>query len=78
MITADDLSFNFVISLSSDKEHALLYSDHIHHVKKEVITKGRTIGGMFKPGKQKTYFYRDEKGSVVHESIDELLKELNS
>lgn len=48
------------------------------NIKKEVITKGRTIGGMFKPGEQKTYFYRNEKGSVVHESIDELLKELNA
>lgn len=30
MITADDLIFNFVTSLSFDKEHALLYVDPFH------------------------------------------------
>ena len=78
MITAKDLKFEFVSSLSADKQHALLYINRQHNVKAEIVTSGRTIGGIFKPKEEKRYYYRNVKDSTVHESMKSMLEELNA
>lgn len=77
MIMPADLSFSLCGSISGEKSHALGYIDRVHNVKKEIITTGRTVGGMFQPKESKTYYYVNVAGSTVHESIEEVLKELN-